>query len=180
MDYNARMKMHGQQKSMNGFRRSALARLLPIIICTIVVCANPAVAQTFGYASAVYQHEIMTNEDSLGSTIFQGGPGLIFGGYSEANMGTAFTVGLGVEFRRYLHAPGRGMFAGLNVDVTSHWALDDYAGYSWTFLTLGATIGFRIPLTRSPDLEPLLKAGIVLTHELLPGIGYIGVRFIFF
>ena len=168
------------QKSMNCFRRSALPHLLPTIIFTIIVCANLAAAQTFGYASAVYQHEITTTEDSLGSTIFQGGPGLIFVGTSEGNMGAAFTLELGAEFRRYLFAPRRGMFAGLSADAITHWGLDDYAGSSWAFLTLGATIGFRIPLTGAPDLEPVLKAGIVLTHESLQGIGYIGIRFVFF
>jgi len=168
------------RKSMIGFKRSALPRLLLTIIFTMIVCAHLAAAQTFGYASAVYQHEIPTTEDSLGSTIFQGGPGLIFAATSEGNMGAAFTLGLGAEFRRYLFVPRRGMFAGLNADVITHWGLDDYAGSSWAFLTIGATIGFRIPLTGAPDLEPVLKAGIVLTHESLPGIGYIGVRFVFF
>lgn len=165
---------------MNGFRRTSLPRLLPTIIFTIIVCANLAAAQTFGYASAVYQYEIPTTEDSLGSTIFQGGPGLIFLGTSEGYMGAAFTLGLGAELRRYFHAPRRGMFAGLTADVITHWGLDDYAGSSWAFLTVGGAIGFRIPLTGAPDLEPVLKAGIVLTHESLPGIGYIGVRFAFF
>lgn len=168
------------QNSMNGFRRSALPRLLPVVVFMIVVYSNPAAAQTFGYASAVYQHEIVTTEDSLGSTIFQGGPGLIFAGSSEGRTGAAFSLGLGAELRRYFHAPRRGIFAGLTADVLAHWGLDNYAGSSWALLTMGVTIGFRIPLTGSLDLEPAVRPGILLIPESLRGIGYIGVRFTFF